>query len=47
MGVPREQALAAVRLSMSRDSTADDVNAVLQGLPALLAPLLHEAQACH
>ncbi|WP_027475051.1 cysteine desulfurase family protein [Curvibacter gracilis] len=47
MGVPREQALAAVRLSLGRDSTADDVNAVLQGLPALLAPLLHEAQACH
>src|SRR5450830_764374 len=47
MGVPREQALAALRLSLGRDSTADDVSAVLQGLPPLLVPLLHEAQACH
>ena len=50
MGVPREQALAAVRLSLGRDSTAAEVAAVLQGLPPLLRPLLQEApaaQTCH
>ena len=42
MGVPAEQALAAVRLSLGRTTTQDDVNYVLNMLPAILAPLLHE-----
>jgi cysteine desulfurase len=40
MGVPREEALAALRFSLGRGSTAADVDAVLQGLPDLLAPML-------
>jgi len=42
MGVPAEQALAAVRLSLGRTTTQDDVSYVLNKLPAILAPLLHE-----
>jgi cysteine desulfurase len=42
MGVPAEEALAAVRLSLGRTSTADDVDYLLNALPPLLAPLLHE-----
>ena len=42
MGVPAAEALAAVRLSLGRTSTMDDVNYLLQALPPLLAPLLHE-----
>lgn len=40
MGVPRAQALAAVRLSLGRSTTADQVAAVVAGLPPLLRPLL-------
>lgn len=40
MGVPRAQALAAIRLSLGRSTTADHVAAVVAGLPSLLRPLL-------
>jgi cysteine desulfurase len=42
MGVPASQALAAVRMSLGRTTTLDDVTYVLNTLPELLAPLLHE-----
>jgi len=42
MGVPAAEALAAVRLSLGRTSTMDDVNYLLNNLPALLEPLLRE-----
>jgi cysteine desulfurase len=42
MGVPVDEALAAVRLSLGRTSTLDDVTYLLNALPPLLAPLLHE-----
>ncbi len=38
MGVPADEALAAVRLSLGRTSTVDDVQYLLQNLPPLLAP---------
>lgn len=40
MGVPADEALAAVRLSMGRTTTLDDVTYLLNALPPLLAPLL-------
>ena len=40
MGVPAEEALAAVRFSLGATSTLADVNHLLQALPPLLAPLL-------
>ncbi|GLS16688.1 hypothetical protein GCM10007935_41310 [Hydrogenophaga electricum] len=40
MGVPADEALGAVRLSLGRTTTADEVRAVLAGLPPLLQPLL-------
>lgn len=43
MGVPRVQALAAIRLSLGRSTTAADVAAVVAGLPPLLLPLLEAA----
>lgn len=43
MGVPRVQALAAIRLSLGRSTTAADVAAVVAGLPPLLLPLLETA----
>jgi cysteine desulfurase len=42
MGVPAEEALAAVRFSLGSTSTLADVNHLLQTLPPLLASLLHE-----
>lgn len=42
MGVPADDALAAVRLSLGRTSTLEDVTYLLNALPPLLAPLLHE-----
>jgi cysteine desulfurase len=42
MGVPTDEALAAVRFSLGATSTLADVNHLLQALPPLLAPLLHE-----
>lgn len=42
MGVPADEALGAVRLSLGRTSTTDDVRYLLQHLPPLLAPLLQE-----
>lgn len=44
MGVPPTQALAAVRLSLGRTTTAQDITFLLKELPPLLAPLLrHDA----
>lgn len=43
MGVPEDQALAAVRLSLGRGTTAADIQHLLTELPPLLAPLLHAA----
>jgi cysteine desulfurase len=40
MGVPAEEALAAVRLSLGHSSSVADVNFLLKSLPPLLAPLL-------
>ncbi|MDR2129259.1 MAG: aminotransferase class V-fold PLP-dependent enzyme [Burkholderiaceae bacterium] len=46
MGVPPQEALAAVRFSLGRGTTAQDVQYLLDALPPLLAPLLdEEAQA--
>jgi len=42
MGVPAEEALAAVRFSLGCTSTLADVHHLLQALPPLLAPLLRE-----
>jgi len=42
MEVPADEALAAVRFSLGRTSTLADVNHLLQALPPMLAPLLHE-----
>ena len=41
MGVPANEALAAVRLSLGHSTTVADVNYLLETLPPLLAPLLH------
>lgn len=43
MGVPPTEALAAVRLSLGRTTTSEDVDALLAGLPPLLASLLIES----
>lgn len=40
MGVPRAEALCAIRLSLSPDTTQAQVQYVLQGLPQALAPLM-------
>ena len=45
MGVPAEQALAALRFSLGRSSTQAEVDALLVGLPPLLAALLAPASA--
>jgi cysteine desulfurase len=42
MGVSAEDALAAVRFSLGRTTTLDDVNSLLNTLPPLLEPMLHE-----
>jgi cysteine desulfurase len=42
MGVPTDEALAAVRLSLGHSTTLADVNTVLMQLPPLLAPLLKQ-----
>lgn len=42
MGVPREEALAAVRLSLGRATRATDIHRIVTQLPPLLAPLLRE-----
>jgi len=42
MGVPRDEALAAVRLSLGETTTALDVQYVLAHLPPLLHPMLEE-----
>lgn len=45
MGVPAEEALCAVRLSLGRGSTETEVMALLDSLPPLLAPLLQNETA--
>lgn len=40
MGVPPDEALAAVRLSLGETTTPQDIEGLLQGLPPLLAPLI-------
>ncbi|BCO25935.1 cysteine desulfurase NifS [Rhodoferax lithotrophicus] len=42
MAVPEEQALAAVRFSLGASTSMDDIQTLLNTLPPLLAPLLHE-----
>ncbi|TXT35498.1 MAG: cysteine desulfurase [Comamonadaceae bacterium] len=42
MGVPTEEALAAVRFSLGRSNTQEDIDTLLNTLPALLEPLLRE-----
>lgn len=42
MGVPADEALAAVRFSLGHTSTQADVNFLLNALPPLLEPLLRE-----
>lgn len=43
MGVPRDEALASVRLSLGETTGAPDIEHLLTQLPPLLAPLLDEA----
>jgi cysteine desulfurase len=43
MGVPAQEALGAVRLSLGRCSTSSDIQDLVHGLPPLLEPLLQEA----
>ncbi|MDF1484068.1 cysteine desulfurase family protein [Ramlibacter sp. H39-3-26] len=43
MGVPPDEALAAVRLSLGRTTTREDVDYLLAALPPLLEPLLRQA----
>jgi cysteine desulfurase len=43
MGVPRDEALGAIRFSLGETSTAAEVQHVLDTLPALLFPLLQAA----
>lgn len=45
MGVPAEEALCAVRLSLGRGSTESEIRALLDSLPPLLAPLLQQETA--
>jgi cysteine desulfurase len=42
MGVNDEDALAAVRFSLGRSTTLDEVNSLLNTLPPLLAPILQD-----
>jgi cysteine desulfurase len=45
MGVSREEALCAIRLTLSDTTTAAEIQAVLNLLPPELAPLMQAAQA--
>jgi len=47
MGVPRDEALAAVRLSLGETTTAQDIEYLLDALTTLLAPLLQVAAPAH
>jgi cysteine desulfurase len=42
MGVPAEEALAAVRFSLGASTTLADVTSLLNTLPPLLEPMLHD-----
>lgn len=46
MGVPPDEAGGAVRLSLGRTTTREDVDRLVAALPALLAPLLEEQTTC-
>jgi cysteine desulfurase len=37
MGVPRELALGAIRFSLGRESTAADVDRVVEAMPSVVA----------
>jgi len=39
MGVPADEALAAVRFSLGRSTTMEDITTLLDTLPPLLEPL--------
>jgi cysteine desulfurase len=41
MGVAREEALCAIRLTLSDATTEAEIRRVLERVPAVLAPLLH------
>jgi cysteine desulfurase len=45
MGLARDEALGAVRLSLGPDTAATDILAVLQHLPPLLAPLMQTSSS--
>jgi cysteine desulfurase len=42
MGINAEDALAAVRFSLGRSTTLDDINSLLNLLPPLLEPMLRQ-----
>jgi len=42
MGIPREEALCAIRLTLSPQTTTEQIQAVLERLPLELAPLMAE-----
>jgi len=42
----REEALAAVRLSLGESTTRQDIEHILAELPPLLAPLLEQTAQC-
>ncbi len=45
MGVPRDEALCAIRLSLSDTATGDEIERVIKSVSAELQPLLQEQQA--
>lgn len=47
MGVPREEALCAVRLSLAMDADATQVAALREAVAAALAPLMQDAALAH
>ncbi len=47
MGLTREEALCAVRLSLSSQTTAQQIQTVIERLPLELAPLMAEHAAAH
>ena len=47
MGIPRERALGALRLTLGNENTPADVEHVLQVLPPLVARLREQGQASH
>ncbi|MBV1731417.1 MAG: cysteine desulfurase NifS, partial [Hydrogenophaga sp.] len=43
MGVPRDEALCAIRFSLGDETRAEDIALLLNSLPALIEPLLSVA----